>query len=266
MGVSSVLQPLSRQLRYSGHWLRQYLRVYQSPARLAADAQQYWVRGPGDAPGQNFHWRGAGMFADDAAWLAVGRAHFELFEQFARMVGFARPVRHVIEWGCGGGANAVHFAREAEWFTGVDVSPAALKECERQLLREGLANFTPVLTAVADPEGAAAPLRQCDLFLCTYVFELLPTPEHGERLLRVARNLLRPGGMAFVQVKYATQDVRTLPRRAGYRRNPANMSTYRLEEFWNLAVDACFQPKAVTLVPRQPLVDDERYAYFLLMA
>jgi SAM-dependent methyltransferase len=266
MAIHDLLAPVTRRLRASRHWLRHRLRLYQSPERLAADAQQYWTSGPNEVPAQNFHWRGSGMFQDDAAWLAIGKDHFELYEAFARMVGFQRPARRVIEWGCGGGANAVHFAREAERFIGVDVSPDALQECERQLRSEGLSNFTPVLADVADPEPAAADFRgQCDLFLCTYVFELLPTPEHGERLLRVARSVLSAGGMALVQVKYATHEIHTLSRRAGYRRNPANMTSYRIEEFWTLATAAGFQPKAVTLVPRQPLVQDERYAYFLLM-
>jgi SAM-dependent methyltransferase len=242
------------------------VRLYQSDDRIAADAQRYWTGAPGgDVPPQNFHWRGSGMFEDDAVWLAVGRQHFELFEAFARMVGFARPAGRVIEWGCGGGANAVHFARDAGEFVGVDVSRPALDECGRQLAREGLGNFVPVLVDVADPGPVVRRFAgRCDLFLCTYVFELLPSEAHGARLLGAARDLLRPGGMALVQVKYATGDLRTRSRRWAYARDVANMTTYRVDAFWALAQAAGLTPRAVTLVPEQPMVRDERYAYFLL--
>ena len=182
------------------------------------------------------------------------------------MIGLEQPAKRVVEWGCGGGANAVHFAREAEQFVGVDVSQASLDECGRQLNGEGLGDrWTPVLADVENPEAAAARIEPCDLFLCVYVFELIPGPEYGERLLRIARDRLHPGGMALVQIKYATDDWRTRPRRWAYKLNLANTTTFRIEAFWQLAENCGLTPRAVTLVPEDRLVGDERYAYFLLM-
>lgn len=267
MSARTLLRPFARRLKTAARLARHGLRLYESDDRLAADAQRYWTGRPGtDVPSQNFHCRGSGMFADDAVWLAVGRQNFELFEAFARMAELPRPARRVIEWGCGGGANAVHFAPEADEFVGVDVSPSALDECGRQLAHVGLSNFTPVPVDVRDPDPVVRRFAgQCDLFLCTYVFELLPSPSHGTRLLSAARDLLRPGGAALVQIKYATGDVRTRSRRWGYARDVANMTTYRIDEFWTLAQAAGLTPRAVSLVPEQPMVDDERYAYFLLV-
>jgi hypothetical protein len=44
------------------------------------------------------------------------------------------------------------------------------------------------------------------------------------------------------------------------------MTTFRIEAFWQLAERVGFRPLVVVLQPEQPLVHDERYAYFLLEA
>lgn len=80
----------------------------------------------------------------------------------------------------------------------------------------------------------------------------------------IAHRLLRPGGVALIQIKYETKESRTKPRRWGYRANLANMTTYPIDRFWELAAEVGFKPKALKLQPKQPLVNDERYAYFLL--
>lgn len=242
----------------------QLLRVSQSEDAVARDSARYWSGEADERFRSNSHWREGGVISEDA-WLEIGRRHLELFGRFADMIGFDRPAKRVVEWGCGGGANAVHFARGADRFVGVDVSQASLDECGRQLDREGLGDrWQPVLADVEDPEAAAALIEPCDLFLCVYVFELIPGADYAERLLTIARDLLRPGGMALVQIKYATDDWRTRPRRWAYKLNLANTTTFRIEDFWELAESRGLTPQAVTLVPEDPLVGDERYAYFLL--
>lgn len=168
----------------------------------------------------------------------------------------------MVEWGCGGGANAVHFGPMAEEFVGADVSAASLEECERQARAAGAKQFVPVLVDVREPEAAVAEIGPpCDLFLCTYVLELVPTPEYGLRILRIAADLLAERGLALVQIKYATASWRTRPRRRKYQRDVAGMTSYRIEDFWQAATECGLRPHFVQLVPRNEL--DERYAYFL---
>ena len=116
---------------------------------------------------------------------------------------------------------------------------------------------------VTDPEDA---IRQvagtCDIFLCFYVFELIPTPEYGERVLRIARELLAPGGLALIQVKYDDGRLLTKPRRRFRRSAVAALTTYPIPSFWKLAANCGFKPEMIHLVPRNEL--DERYAYFLM--
>jgi 2-polyprenyl-3-methyl-5-hydroxy-6-metoxy-1,4-benzoquinol methylase len=242
--------------------LRHMLHWYEPEDKLARDAQQFWSDPSRPAKAGESHWRDG---LPDAVWLELGREHWTLYENFARSSGFARPARHVLEWGCGGGANAIYFAREAEIFYGVDVVQESLTECQKQMAAAGLLNLRPILFNIPEPESVLDKVAQpLDLFLCLYVFELFPTPEYGQRILRIAGRMLRPGGMAIVQIKYLT-GLSTLPRRWGYKHEMCAMTSYRIDEFWQLCQSCGLEPHAVTLVPHQKLVNDHRYAYFILI-
>ncbi|MFK0244704.1 class I SAM-dependent methyltransferase [Amycolatopsis azurea] len=235
----------------------------QPDSTIAADAQDYWRRPNGSRWAADSHWREAPAFRGTDLWDRIGVDHLDLFEAGARMAGFSRSWDRVIEWGCGGGANAVRFAPRAKEFIGVDISRDSLAECGRQIESVCDTAFLPVAVEVADPESALGDIDGvCDVFLCFYVFELIPSPEYGERLLRVAHDLLAPGGLALIQIKYETGDWRTKSRRRSYRRGLANMTTYSIHGFWELAGRCGLVPRGVRLVPRNEL--DERYAYFFL--
>ncbi|HRK31707.1 MAG TPA: class I SAM-dependent methyltransferase [Tepidisphaeraceae bacterium] len=236
----------------------------ESEQRIIRQSGEFWS----DTDSSKFraysHWKGEDGIAD-AAWLALGKQHLDLFHRMIRLTEMRRPIDRIIEWGCGGGCNAVHFAREAGQFIGVDVSQATLEECRRAVSAAGLGNFLPVLVDVAAPESALEQITDaCDLFLCTYVMELVPTPAYGRRIVDIAYKLVRPGGLAIIQIKYATTDAATQPRRWGYKLNAANMTTYAIDQFWEICQQAGFEPLAVTLQPKQTLIGDERYAYFTL--
>jgi 2-polyprenyl-3-methyl-5-hydroxy-6-metoxy-1,4-benzoquinol methylase len=246
--------------------LRQALRLNQSPTKLITDSQHYWNDASNKILKQNSHWRGDGIFADDSRWLTLGRQHLRLYQDFARAVNLEPPLKRIVEWGCGGGMNAVHFGHLTREFCGIDISAASLNECRKQMTAAGLDNFVPVLVEASDPEMALTRVPgPCDLLLSTYVFELLPSPEYGIRVLRIAFELVAPGGIAVIQIKYNAGDWRTGSRRWGYVRNLAWTATYRIEAFW-LAAERCgFTPKMVSLVPEQNLIGDRNYAYFLLL-
>ena len=261
-----AIDSIVRRLRSGEHLLRDMLNIVESDEKLVRDSQAYWGAPGTDRQRFNAHWRGHGAFVDDERWLEVGRQHLRLYEVMARAVGRGDgPLERIVEWGCGGGANAVHFAPLAREFVGVDIAHASLDECARQLAAAGRTNFVPLLISAADPEAACSRLAGgCDLFLCVYVFETLPSPEYARRVLRIAHRTLASDGMAIIQVKYRTHKMRTGPRRWSYVRNLAHNTTYAIDEFW-LEAEACgLRPRLVSLVPKQPLVEDERYAYFAL--
>jgi cyclopropane fatty-acyl-phospholipid synthase-like methyltransferase len=263
--VRALLQDARRAKTALEIVLRRAVGFRESETKLIDDSQTYWNDPTDRSLKQNSHWRGVGIFADDSRWLALGREHFELYQVFVRAIDLKHPIRRIAEWGCGGGMNAVHFAPLADEFYGIDISSSSLEECGRQMTAAGLQNFTPVLVDAADPEAAIGQVQEpCDLFISTYVFELLPTPEYGIRVLLIAHKLLAPGGIAMIQIKYSEADAKTQSRAWAYASNLAWNATYRIEEFWQAAQQCGFSPKMVTLQPQQPMVNDRNYAYFLL--
>lgn len=238
----------------------QTIGVRRSEAEIIGEAQRYW-REPHQ--GRSSHWAGTGRFAAGDLWSRIGQRHREILDRAVRTLQAAEGAGRVVEWGCGGGANAVHIAPRSREFVGVDVSADSLRECARQVAACCEIPFRPVLVDVAEPEAALSQIGEpADVFLCTYVFELLPSQAYGERILRIARDLLAPGGLALVQIKYDTGSWRTAPRRLSYRFSPGNMTTYPIHTFWELAIRCGLEPRYVELVPRDEV--DERYAYFVL--
>lgn len=235
----------------------------QSTGRRAADAASYWRTERDSHWRSNSHFRDSPAFADDPdLWRRIGSEHLELVRMAARATGWVWESPRVVDWGCGGGANAVAVAPHAGDLVLVDLSATTLEECARQV---GAACDTPVTTVVADVDDPEAVLDQvagCDLFLCFYVLELVPSREHGARLLRLAARSLRPGGLAVVQFKYDDGASTSAPRHRDYVRHLANMTTYPIPDFWQLAVDVGLEPRLLTLVPANEL--DQRYAYLAM--
>jgi SAM-dependent methyltransferase len=257
---------IERAIRVSRRLLDNYAGLHEPEEKIIADAQAFWS-GLSNAgrDGGPAHWRGQSLFADDARWWAIGANSLRIFEQMAGADWLRERPRRVLDWGCGGGTCAVHFAPGGAAYYGLDITEASLGECQRQLLAHGLGNFRPVLVAAASPEQAPAQVPEpLDLVLSTYVFELLPSQEYGRRVLRVMLEMLAPGGLAFVQIKYTTRRLNSRSYRWGYAKNLGNMTTYYLEEFWELAADCGFTPQLLHLEPRQPLNNDSHFGYFLL--
>lgn len=236
----------------------------QSEDKIIEESAIFWNSTDGSRFRSHSHWLGDDGLSTEV-WLELGKEHRSLFERFLKLTNLETPLKRVVEWGCGGGANAIHFAKLAVQFIGVDVSEDSLSQCDKVLKDAGISNFLPVHVNLAKPEEAIERIQgPCDFFLCTYVFELLPSQAYGKRLLDIAFKLLSPGGFAMIQIKYSTTEARTKSRMWGYKYNVANMTTFPIDCFWELSKEAGFEPLALTLLPRQELVGDERYAYFFL--
>lgn len=228
--------------------------------RIAGQAARYWSAAAGPAWEANSHWRSG---IGDQAWLEVGNDHWTMYQTFARALDLPRP-GVVLEWGAGGGANAVAFAPHAQRFIAADISQDNLDECIRQVRATCTTPIEARPIDLTQPEQAVVGLAaNCDVFLCLYVIELTAGTDAVRAILNIARTVLMPGGMALVQIKYHTGDRRTLGR-AGvtYERNLASTTTFTVEEFWSLAIACGLIPQLITLVPENRL--DCRYAYYAL--
>lgn len=232
--------------------------------RRAAQSQKYWTASSSDDWLSNSHHRNSDLPGGIATWESIGRTHRGYFTEFAQNVGSSAGFGRILEWGAGGGANAIAFAPDAQEFLAVDISPESLAECGRQVRSVCDTKYTPILVGADYPEDAVASVDGAvDMFLCFYVMELLPSPAHGRRILEVAARMLAPGGVAIIQIKYQTSSLRSRSRSWGYTRQMAAMTSFPIDKFWELATRAGFTPRWVRLVPHNDL--DERYAYFFLI-
>ena len=221
--MQAVMQAVRRTAHGGLLRVLQSVGVRQPEAAIEAASQRYWTE---PHEGRGSHWHSTARFADGDLWTRIGLRHLGMLRRAARMLDAGPALGRVVEWGCGGGANAVQIAPLAREFVGVDVSADSLRECARQVTARCDTPFQPVLVDVRDPEAALRHIAgSCDVFLCVYVFELIPSPEYGERILRIARDILAPGGLALVQIKYDTGSWRTRPRRLSYRFSPGNTTT-----------------------------------------
>jgi SAM-dependent methyltransferase len=237
----------------------------EGESKLIRDAQEYWNNSSNPLLAGDSHWRGNGPFQNDALWLKLGSEHLSLLRNAAQWANETLAGSVIVEWGCGGGMNAIQLAPMAKRYYGVDISKNNLNECSRQMQQEGFSNFTGIHIDSENPEAAGSLIEtECDAFICTYVFELLPTPEYGLRVLTVAHGLLRHRGIALIQIRYNNGEHEQRSLRFGYKKHPALMTTYLIEEFWRKCVAAGFNPLFVTLLPDQPELHENRYAYFAL--
>ncbi|UUV28697.1 class I SAM-dependent methyltransferase [Amycolatopsis roodepoortensis] len=190
-----------------------------SESKMVADADAYCSAPTAKRWTGNSHWRGSDTFDGNDLWHRIGTEHYARFERAARTAEFTRPWNRIVEWGCGGGTNATVFAPRFQEFVGVDITAETLAECANQVTEVCDTPFSPVRISVAEPESALQSiyLESCDAFVSFYVFELIPTPSYGARLLRIAHQLLAPGGLALIQIKYDDGRWTSRSRMRGYR-------------------------------------------------
>jgi len=245
---------------------RNVIHLYESEEKLASDNHDYWNRDYSNPIlAQDAHWKNKGIFENQQRWYRLGKEHLDLLLQYSSILNLSFPVKQILEWGSGGGANAVHFAPLTEKFIGVDVTSESLDECNRQVLKSGFNNFYPILINASTPESVLDHrINNIDLFICTYVYEQFPSPTYGLTVLKLANKILKNGGIAFVHIRYNDGKKGFKSKRWGYKFHPYNMTTYTLEEFWEESKDLGFEPLGIYLKPDQPLVRDKWYAYYFL--
>ncbi|GAB89110.1 methyltransferase [Gordonia rhizosphera] len=223
------------------------------------DASDYWTSREGGHWESNSHWR-SGL--GDQTWREVGEEHLSILRMFATALGgSAADFGTVVDWGCGGGAVAAALAPLSNRMLIADVVPETLAECEAQIRSGSDTPLDKLEVNLANPEKAAAPYaNQCDTFICIYVIELTADPAEALRIVRIATQMLKSGGMAVFQVKYRANARFVGPVKRAYRRNLANMTVFSIDEFWSELEKNGLTPKLITLVPRTRL--DRNYAYF----
>ncbi|ANH38889.1 Methyltransferase domain protein [Nocardioides dokdonensis FR1436] len=232
----------------------------QSQRALTDAALAHWSDTEAPRWAVESHWRsGLGEL-----WSSVGPRQLALTRSLLASLGRDVPEGRVLEWGCGGGANAVSFAPLCREYVGVDISQHSLDECRDQVLTHTGREIRTVLVDPATPETVVAELGPgtIDLVVCFYVFELLPSSRSATQVLRAVHDLLAADGAAVIQIKYDDGTWTGAARRRDYHRHVAHMTTFKIHEFWAICEQQGLRPHVLTLVPEDEL--DTRYAYVLL--
>lgn len=236
----------------------------ESDSRLASDSHRFWNDPSNDDLRGISHWRGEGPFADnDDLWLELGRSHLELYRKATDWAGCGQVDGPILEWGAGGGMNAVHFAPIATRFYAVDINAESLEECARQVRLNGGNNVVPLQISAGNPEAVTGLVGEPVVgIISTYVFECLPTPSAGLRVLRTMYGLLAPGGVAVVHFRYRL-GATGLPKWRDYKRNWVRMTTYGIDELWTAGQEVGLEPLFVRLAPTSHF-NETNYAYLAL--
>jgi SAM-dependent methyltransferase len=194
------------------------------------------------------HWRGHGRW-DDERWTNLGDAISARLVDLSRIHG-RRPLRDgfgdVLEWGPGGGANLVGVAPHSSILFGVDISQKNLDEAGRQVRLSGHDAFVPVLLD-EDPSIVKQRVGQrIDLFFSSTVFQHFPSKEYGREVLRSAFDLLNPGGLGYIQIRYDDGNPKYEPKDLeSYRTSHLYATSYGIAEFWVELQMAGFRPAKV---------------------
>ena len=229
-----------------------------SPSRIMQDAEEYWENSETEDQLRDLsHWAGHGRWSDEQAWRKIGDHHFDMAGQLRALATNGPPPGTLLEWGPGGGANAVRFADASQVIYGVDISQPNLTECGRQLAKRRFEAFRPCLIPADHPEHVLQLVNEpVDLFLSTAVYQHFPSKEYGVQVTSLASQLLREGGLGLIQIRYDDGDARFRPKWRDYKRNAVTFTSYHISEFWGILEDAGLSPLAVQLKT------ENNYAYF----
>jgi ubiquinone/menaquinone biosynthesis C-methylase UbiE len=135
----------------------------------------------------------AGVPAAGGQFILERRAR--LVRPLFRCLDFPPEGRHLVDFGCGNGAQTLLFAGDFDRVTGVDVSEVFLEDFRREIVTRGLEDR---ITAVSTGDGPIPlPDGTADVVTSFTVLEHVPNERAA---LAEMRRILRPGGKLIVTV------------------------------------------------------------------
>ncbi|MGH2621992.1 MAG: class I SAM-dependent DNA methyltransferase [Anaerolineales bacterium] len=128
----------------------------------------------------------------------------EVFQRYGR-----KPIRSILDLGCGTGGHAFPLAARGYRVTGVDVSPAMLREAERKLAKQ---------TQDSVPEFVLGDIRELELdrrfdaaLMMFAVLGYQASDADLQLALQSVRRHLRPGGLFVGDLWYGPTVLRVAP-------------------------------------------------------
>lgn len=205
------------------------------------------------------HWNGKGRFANKSIWEKLGKKHKKLFTTLCEITHTNLPVKNILGWGCGGGLNVLALNKLTLNYYGVDISKPNLQECSRQIKKNKIKNFYPVLIQIEKPEEVCklipAPI---DFFISTSVYQHFPNKTYGITVTKIAYKLLSKTGIALIHIRYNNSNFELNYSGKDYTKNAIIFTSYGLEEFYKICTTTGFKVLKIIKIPLT------LSAYFLL--
>ncbi len=166
-------------------------------AEYTREALSIWTSG-------NKKKRGLSHFTENLTgrWARIGKNHFDYLSMLKGIHQVeSMPMRRLLEWGPGGGSNIFKFSRCGfRHITAVDISELSLEEAARAVGPD--TSYEKIIVPIDSPEDAIEKtIIPHDLFICTAVIQHVPTEHLVIRLMAAAANMMRSGGLGFVQFR-----------------------------------------------------------------
>ena len=120
-----------------------------------------------------------------------------ILERRARLVRplFPEPGGHLVDFGCGNGAQTLFFIADFDRVTGVDISETFLQDFRREIVSRGLQNRVEAVVT----EGGPVPLPDGAADVVTSFTVLEHVPDEQAALAEM-RRILKPGGKLILSV------------------------------------------------------------------
>lgn len=232
--------------------------IPKSDKDIERDAENFWNNTNNNVQFEDLsHHKGHGRWANLDEWNKIGVDHLDIFNRFCQYIQYTKPIKYILEWGTGGGANAIHFSKGIEKYYGVDISEISLNECSKQMKFLNIKTFIPVKIEIDKPEKCVLDLDQkMDLFLCTAVYQHFPNKDYGIRITKLASESLSNSGAALIQIRYDNHKVKFKPKFRNYKRNLLSFTSYGIDEFCSILENSGLKPICITLNPKI------NYAYY----
>lgn len=236
----------------------------QSHATIEDMAHRFWSASRSiEVVRELSHWLDIEIWKTDDRLLQYAKSHLDMFVELCEKN--SRPLfdmQSMMEWGPGGGANAVVFAPYMKRFVGVDISLPNLEECIRQLAARKLLQktlFSPIIVDISTPETALELLHaRVDFFLSTAVYQHFPSMDYGIRVTKIANKALKPGGLAVIQTRLNDGTEAYRSKNEDYVKKYAAFTCYTEAEFTHIAEDCGFEVQGTHHKA------DVRYVFYLL--
>ena len=220
-----------------------------SKSKKIKEASIFWNReklGNSDTFASLSHWQNSRNW-DENRFKAWGELNLQRYKQLITYMQSEKDsVKRVIEWGPGGGSNAVAFLSKLNChYTAVDISIENLQETQRQC-RNFEKNLNTIHIDITNIEHVLRVLSisSFDLFLITSVIPHLPTREHFERIMKIAYKLLKPNGFFIGSVIIGSK---TRATKKSYFHSPNSSLIYTFQDFNFLMRKSGFEITYLTL-------------------